>query len=108
MSAATSSETIRQLRTTFARFGLPHTVVTDNGSYFTSKEVEDFLVRNGVRHVKSAPYHPSSNEQADCDVQVFKNGYKKMKEGTILIIWQDSCFCTGSHLTAQQVHHQQS
>ena len=83
MSAATSSETIRQLRTTFARFGLPHTVVTDNGSCFMSEEFEVFLAKNGVRHVKTAPYHPSSNGQAELAVHVFKNGFKKMKEGTI-------------------------
>ena len=61
VSAATSSETIRQLRTTFARFGLPHTVVTDKESCFTNEEFETFLTKNGVHHVKTAPYHPSSN-----------------------------------------------
>ena len=83
VSSATSSETIRHLRTTFARFGLPHTVVTDNGSCFTSEEFETFLTKNGVRHVKTAPYHPSSNGQAERAVQVFKNGFKKLKDGTI-------------------------
>ena len=83
MSAANSSENIRQLRTTFARFGLPHTVVTDNGSCFTSEELETFLTKNGMRYVKTAPYHPSSNGQAECAVQVFKNGFKKLKDGTI-------------------------
>lgn len=81
--AATSTETIRQLRSTFARFGLPHTVVTDNGSCFTSEEFEVFLAKNGVRHVKTAPYHPASNGQAERAVQVFKTGFKKMKRDTI-------------------------
>ena len=83
MSAAISSDTIHQLRTTFAWFGFPHTVVRNNGSYFTSEEFKVFLAKNGVRHVKTAPYHPSSNGQAERIVQVFKNGYKKTKEGTI-------------------------
>ena len=83
VSAATSSETSHHLRTTFAQFGLPHTVMTDNESCFTSEEFEVFLAKNGVCHIKTAPYHPSSNGQAECAVQVFKNGYKKTKEGTI-------------------------
>ena len=91
VSAATSFKTIHQLRTTFALFGLPHTVMTDNGSCFTSEEFEVFLAKNGVRHVKTAPYHPSSNAQAERAVQVFKNGYKKMKV-PFLIVWQDSRF----------------
>ena len=83
MSAATFNETIHQLRTTFARFGLPHTVVTDNGSCLTSEDFETFLTKNGVRHTKTAPYHPSSNGQAECAVQVFNNGFKRLKDGTI-------------------------
>jgi len=83
VSAATSSETIHQLRTTFARFGLPHTVVTDNGSCFTSEKFGIFLTKNGVRYVKTAPYYPSSNGLAERAVQVFKNGFKKLKDGTI-------------------------
>ena len=83
VSAANSNETIRQLRTTFARFGLPHTVVTGNGSCFTSEEFGIIMTKNGVRHVKTALYHSSSNEQAEHAVQVFKNGFKKLKDGTM-------------------------
>ena len=48
VSSATSSETIRQIRTTFARFGLPHTIVTYNESCFTSEELGTFLTKNEV------------------------------------------------------------
>ena len=41
------------------------------------------MAKNGVRHVKTAPYHPSSNGQAERAVQVFKNGFKKLKDGTV-------------------------
>ena len=55
----------------------------NNGSCFTSEEFGTFLTKNGVRHVKTAPYHPFSNGQAERAVQVFKNGIKKLKDGTI-------------------------
>ena len=34
------------------------TVVSDNASYFTSTEFEEFLTLNGVMHVTATPYLP--------------------------------------------------
>ena len=40
--SATSDMVIQELRTLFAQFGLPETIVTDNGSCFVSEEFEVF------------------------------------------------------------------
>ena len=63
--ATTSAHTIQKLRAMFATHGLPELLVSDNGTAFTSAEFEEFLSRNGVRHLTSAPYHPSSNGLAE-------------------------------------------
>ena len=55
-------------------------VVTDNGSNFVGKEFEAFLKQNGIRHIKTAAYHPSSNGLAERAVQTFKEGMKKLKK----------------------------
>ena len=60
MRKTTASETVSVLRTVFARHGLP-------------------LQINGVRHVFSAPYHPSTNGQAEHLVQSFKQCMKSSK-----------------------------
>ena len=78
VAGATSASTMEKMRVTFATHGLPKTLVTDNGLVFTSAEFWEFLKRNGIRHVTSAPYHPTSNGLAECAVQVFKEG---MREG---------------------------
>ena len=83
MSSTSSSATIQQLIIVFAQFGLPETVVTDNGLCFTSEEFSKFLSSNGIVHIRSAPYHPSTNGLAERAVQIFKRGFKKMKEGTM-------------------------
>ena len=83
VSSATSTVTIQHLRGTFAQFGIPECVVTDNGSCFTSTEFESFMKKNGIYHIKSSPYHPATNGLAERAVQVFKHGMKKMKEGTV-------------------------
>lgn len=45
----------------FDCFGVPETMVSDNGSQFKSKEFEAFLVKYGVSHVCTAVYSPQSN-----------------------------------------------
>ena len=76
--AATSAHTINKLRTMFATHGLPQMVVSDNGTVFTSAEFKEFMSNNGIRHVTSSPYHPSSNGLAERYVQTFKNAMKKV------------------------------
>ena len=82
-SSVSSSCVIEELRTLFARFGLPEMIVSDNGTCFVSRELEEFLQKNGVKHATSAPYHPSSNGLAERAVQVVKRGLKKVKEGSM-------------------------
>ena len=38
-----SSVTIEKMRSSFASFGIPEILLTDNGSNFTSSEFEEFL-----------------------------------------------------------------
>ena len=63
--SATSSVVIEELRTLFAQFGIPETIVSDNGLCFVSAEFEAFLENNGIKHITSAPYHPASNGLAE-------------------------------------------
>ena len=84
VDSATSQHTIQLMRTMFATHGLPELLVTDNGSVFTSSEFEDFMRKNGVRHVTSAPYHPATNGLAERAVQTLKEGLKKLSGGSIV------------------------
>ena len=83
LSSTTSGGIIENLRMIFARLGLPETLVSDNAPYFSSREFEEFLRRNGIKHVTSAPYHPASNGMAERAVQVFKTGVKRMTVGSM-------------------------
>ena len=69
VKTATSTTTIEHLRNIFATHGLPEMLVTDNASYFTSQEFQDFTKLNGIRHVTSAHYHPASNDLAEKAIQ---------------------------------------
>ena len=79
VSSTSSQQVVRVLRNLFSTHGLPDVIVSDNGTAFTSVEFETFMKRNGIRHVRCAPYHPSSNGLAERAVQTFKEAMKKTK-----------------------------
>ena len=83
MKSISSSATIEKLQSIFAIHGLPHKLVTDNGPAFTSSEFKTFMGMNGVVHIRSAPYHPSTNGLAERAVQTLKDGLRCNKDGTI-------------------------
>lgn len=74
--ATTSTATIERLYDFMSRFGIPHTLVSDNGTSFTSREFESFCKLNGISHVTSPAYHPASNGQAESFVKVIKKGIR--------------------------------
>ena len=76
MSTTTSSKTITVLRQLFARYGLPEQLVSDNGPQFTSEEFARFMGSNGIKHIRCAPYHPSSNGAVERLVRTFKQAMK--------------------------------
>ena len=83
VSAATSTATIEKLRAIFATHGLPERIVTDNGTVFTSEKFEKLLHQNGIAHTRTAPYHPASNGLAERAVQMFMQGIKRLRKGTV-------------------------
>lgn len=85
VESATTLATIAKLRTTFATFGLPETVVSDNGSVFRSAEFVAFLASNGIQHVTTAPYHPASNGLAERAVQTIKNMLQKQPNAPLRV-----------------------
>ena len=83
MATATALTTIQQLRQLFAQFGIPESSVSDNGPQFVATEFQEFCRLNGIRHIRVAPYHPSSNGLGERAVQVFKQGFRKSSVGTV-------------------------
>ena len=68
--------TIRKLTEVFCLFGNPTQIVSDNTTPLTSHELGEFCNFNGIRPIRSAPYHPSTNGEAERFVQVFKKALR--------------------------------
>ena len=63
----------------------PEQIVSDNGPQFTSDEFKWFCKSNGIRHITSAPYHPSTKGAIERAVQTMKKSLKSTvnESGTI-------------------------
>ena len=71
MTSSSSQVTIEKLRMCFASLGLPEQLVSDNGPSFVSVDFQQFMKKNGIRHIRTSLHHPSSNGQAERAVQTF-------------------------------------
>ena len=68
MNSTTVSKSLDILREWFVSHGPEH-LVTDDGPQFVFEEFELFTRHNGIKHIKSAPYHPASNGLAERFIQ---------------------------------------
>lgn len=75
-TSASAEFTMVALRKFFTREGIPHCLVTDNGTHFTGQPVKDWLREIGVIQLFSAPRHPCSNGLAERFVQTLKNAIR--------------------------------
>jgi transposase InsO family protein len=82
LSKMKSSQMIRILKKHFARYGIPSTVMSDNGPQFVSRQFELFLSNWKVNHATSSPGHQQSNGKAEAAVKIVKTLMKKtVKDG---------------------------
>jgi hypothetical protein len=77
----TADVTVNFMKNCISRFGIPSTIVSDNGTQFTSHIFRNFCLTNGIQHLTTAPFHPQSNGQAERFVDTFKRAVKKINRG---------------------------
>ena len=76
-TAATS--VIHKLKTHFARYGIPNTVMSDGGPPFDSRAMTAFAEHYGFDHKFSSPGFPQSNGKVESAVKIAKSLMSKAK-----------------------------
>ena len=95
LRALTTQAVVRELKTIFARFGVPETLVTDNGSQFASREFKAFAESWSFNHITTSPRYPQSNGKAENAVKTVKRLFEKCKESGVsefqaLLDWRNT------------------
>ncbi|KAK1670259.1 hypothetical protein QYE76_058418 [Lolium multiflorum] len=68
---------IKFVKSIVFRFGVPHSIVTDNGSNFTSKEFKAYCAEVGIKLHFASVAHPQTNGQVEKANGIICNGIKK-------------------------------
>jgi uncharacterized protein len=75
-----SNAVIANLKSIFARHGIPLQLMSDNGPPFNSQAFKVFSLNWNFEHITSSPYLPRSNGLAEVSVKIVKNIFKKCEE----------------------------
>ena len=75
-----SATVVRKLKAHFARYGIPDTVISDNGPQFKSITFARFAKDWDFEHLTSSPGHSQSNGKAESAVKTAKKLMKRAKE----------------------------
>ena len=83
-----ASTTIRKLKAHFARFGIPTTLVSDNGTNFTADAFQRFTREWDIQHTPCSPHHTQSNGKVEAAVKAAKSILRKTERPAKISTWR--------------------
>ena len=86
LSSESATSVITNMKSIFARHGVPQELVSDNGPQYSSKEFAKFAKEYGFVHRTSSPKYPQSNAEAERGVQTVKMLLKKAQDPYLALL----------------------
>jgi transposase InsO family protein len=72
-----STSAINFIKSIVFHFGVPHSIITDNGTNFTSKDFKSYCESMGIKLKFVSVAHPKTNGQVEKANGLICNGIKK-------------------------------
>ena len=73
------------LKEMFSRFGIPRTIISDNGTHFCNRSFEALMRKYEISHKLSTPYHPQTSGQVEVSNRQIKQILERLLIATGLI-----------------------
>jgi transposase InsO family protein len=75
-ASITTTKAVEFVKEIMYRFGIPNTIITNNGTQFTMREFKDFCVDSGIKVNYASVSHPQSNGQVERSNGMILQGLK--------------------------------
>jgi transposase InsO family protein len=72
-----STAVVNFIKSIIFSFGVPNSIIKDNGTNFTSKELKDYCEGLGIKLNVASVAHPQTNRQVETTNNLICNGIKK-------------------------------
>ena len=105
LNDTTTTAVIRVMKAHFGRWGIPSTLISDNGPQFTAAQFQTFLSEWEIQHPTNAPGHASANGKAESGVKAAKQMMENANEATLVPSWLCSRYATHRRKVQEAVHH---
>ena len=76
----TATHVTEHMKAIFSEYGVPKSIVTDNGPCYSSKSFKEMMKKMGIHHITTSPPHHQSNRLAEGYVRIIKSLPQKAKE----------------------------
>src|SRR3954466_11752464 len=77
ITSSTALTVVNFIKSIIFRFGIPHNIITDNGTNFTAAEFQNFCEELGIKINYASVAHPRSNGQVETANGLVCGGIKK-------------------------------
>ena len=84
LSGENTKTVLKAMQNIFADFGMPETIISDNGPCYKSQEFNNFCSRFEINHITGASYNHQANSIAECVIQTIKHLMVKNQNDTWL------------------------
>ena len=76
----TATHVTEHMKAIFSEYGVPKSIVTDNGPCFSSEYYKEMMKKMGIHHIPTRPHHHESNRLAEGYIRIIKFLLPKAKE----------------------------
>ena len=86
------------------RYGVPHSIITDNGSNFTTDEVKTWCGKMGIKLDYASVYHPQTNGQVERANGLIMSGIKPRLVRSLTesdTHWVEECRCQNRRISGR-------